>query len=160
MVSKQYYKQKLQIHNFTIYINNNKDVHCYVWYEADGTVSSNEFTTCITDFIEKIAAGLEKVILISDGCAYQNKNKVLVSALAFYTTLHRKTTIEQIILEKGHTMMEVDSVHSSLEFYFKPPIFTPAESYIINHVDNSFFKDFFSKQFFIQKARKKQAMLQ
>nr|CAH7749532.1 unnamed protein product [Callosobruchus chinensis] len=77
LVSKQYYKQKLQLHNFTIYINNNKDVHCYVWHESDGNVTSNEFTTCLIDFLAKFT-DREKIVIISDGCCYQNKNKVLV----------------------------------------------------------------------------------
>ncbi|KAJ8968025.1 hypothetical protein NQ314_002516 [Rhamnusium bicolor] len=70
--------------------------------------------------------------------------EVLVSALADYTASNPGTKIEQIILEEGHTMMEVD-LHSSLEHYFKAPIFTPAEyvsrmrqarfkqPYVVNH---------------------------
>jgi hypothetical protein len=62
--------------------------------------------------------------------------------------------IEQIILEKGHTMMEVDSVHSSLEKQFKAPIFTPSDyisrmsqarpsqPYIVHHLDFTFFQNY------------------
>lgn len=156
LVSKQYYSQKLQVHNFSIYVSNTKDVHLYVWHEGDGKVSSNEFTTCIIDFIKKNLK-YKKVILISDGCAYQNKNRILGSALS---DLSKKENIEieQIILEKGHTMMEVDSVHSTLERLFTPPIYTPAQyvnkmeaarnsnmnkrPYIINHLDHTFFKNY------------------
>lgn len=152
LVSQQYYKKKLQIHNFTIYVNNNKDVHCYVWNESDGQQSSNEFASCILDFLEN-SKNFEKVILISDGCAYQNKNRILCSALSNFS-IKNKIEVEQIILEKGHTMMEVDSVHSTLEHCFKPPIYTPADyvsrmrqarrkqPYLIHHVDFSFFKNY------------------
>ncbi|KAF2902667.1 hypothetical protein ILUMI_03520 [Ignelater luminosus] len=46
----------------------------------------------------------KKIVLISDGCAYQNKNKVLSSALADLTKV-TDIEIQQIILENGHTMM-------------------------------------------------------
>ena len=49
---------------------------------------------------------------------YPNKNKILVQS---------GLEIEQIILEKGHTMMEVDSVHSTLERMFNPPIYSPSD---------------------------------
>jgi hypothetical protein len=63
--------------------------------------------------------------LISDGCAYQNKNKVLASALS---DLAWKINIEikKIILDKRHAMMEVNSVHSTFGRLFKPPTYVPA----------------------------------
>lgn len=36
-------------------------------------------------------------------------------------------TVEQIFLQKGHTMMEADNVHLVLEHYFKPPIYYPSD---------------------------------
>ncbi|CAG4955076.1 unnamed protein product [Parnassius apollo] len=36
-------------------------------------------------------------------------------------------SVEQLYLEKGHTMMEVDSVHSTIEQYIKPPIYAPSD---------------------------------
>lgn len=53
-------------------------------------------------------------ILWSDGCCYQNKNAVLSSALWKFAEDH-KISIEQKYLTKGHTQMECDSVHSSIE---------------------------------------------
>lgn len=108
LVSVQYYKPKLQIHNQSIYIINNKDVHLYVWHEGDGGVTANEFTSCLIHFITS-QLNYKKIIIISDECSYHNKNKVMSSALL---KLSKETglEIEQIILEKGHTMMQVDSV--------------------------------------------------
>lgn len=88
-----------------------------------------------------------------DGCGYQNRNKVLSSALADLSRL-KSVDFLQIILEKGHTMMEVDSVHSTLENCFTPPLYSPADyitcarkarprqPYIIRHVDYKFFKNY------------------
>lgn len=126
--SAVYYKQKLQIHNFTVFALNNKNVDLYVWHESNGGVSANEFTTCIVEFIKitKEHQNYNHITLISDGCGYQNRNKVLSSAL-LKLSQELNITIEQLILERGHTMMEADAVHSSLEAYFKPPIYAPSD---------------------------------
>ncbi|CAH1101634.1 unnamed protein product [Psylliodes chrysocephalus] len=64
---------------------------------------------------------MQKMTLISDGCGYQNRNRVVNSVLRDFAVQHN-VTIEQIYLTKGHTMMEVDSVHATLEQLFYPPI--------------------------------------
>lgn len=153
LVSEQYYKQKLALHNFTFYIKNTKDVHLYVWHEGEGGVNSNNITSCIIHFLQNCCTLHKKVVLISDGCTYQNRNKVLCSALANFAR-SKKIEIEQLILERGHTMMEVDSVHSTLENVFNPPICAPSDyisrmscarpsqPYKINLLDYKFFKDY------------------
>lgn len=73
--SAMFYKQKLQLHNFTIYKLNDHDVTLYVWNESDGNVTANEFTTCIINYIDNLPSEVSEVVLISDGCNYQNKIK-------------------------------------------------------------------------------------
>ncbi|KAF0745895.1 Uncharacterized protein FWK35_00030429, partial [Aphis craccivora] len=79
--SAMYYKQKLQVHNFTIYRLHDHDVTLYVWHESNGHVTANEFTSCIIDYISNLSTEVKEVTLISDGCNYQNRNKTLSSAL-------------------------------------------------------------------------------
>ncbi|CAG9828328.1 unnamed protein product [Diabrotica balteata] len=124
--SRMFYKQKLQLHNFTIFVLNNKDVSLYVWHESNGGVSSNEFTSCIVDFLSSKLDIYKKFTIISDGCNYQNRNKVLASALSDLA-IQKNILIQQLFLEKGHTMMECDSVHATLEKYFVPPINSPSD---------------------------------
>ena len=112
--SAAYYKLKLQIHNFTVYRINDSNVQLFVWHEGEGGVSSNEFVSCIVSYISSLPATVTKIIIISDGCCYQNRNKSLSSSLSDIA-MQRNITIEQIILEKGHTMNAADSVHSTLE---------------------------------------------
>lgn len=154
LASSSYYKLKLQLHNFTIYALNNKEVSLYVWDESNGGVSSNEFASCIIDYLTgKLNGSIKTLILISDGCNYQNRNKCLASVLSDFAVQH-KVTVHQLILEKGHTMMEADSVHSALEHYFYPPIYAPSEyiarmrmarrelPYNIKFLDYKFFKKY------------------
>ncbi len=154
LASAVYYKRKLQVHNLTIYRLNDSAVHLYVWHEADGGVTSNEFTSCISDYIRMLPATVTRVILISDGCAYQNRNRVLASCLRDIS-LQGNRVIEQLYLEKGHTMMEADSVHSTLDKLFKSAvIYTPSDytclmqqarpqkPYVVKAVDFKFFSNF------------------
>lgn len=126
LASALYYKLKLQCHNFTVYECRTKKVTLYFWHEADGGVSANEFTSCLVDYVLNLPTETERVIIISDGCGHQNRNRILSSALS---DLSQRTNmiIEQLYLEKGHTMMEVDSVHSTIEQYIKPPIYAPSD---------------------------------
>ena len=151
-----YYKQKLQIHNFTVYSLNDKRVNLYVWHEANGNVTSNEFTSCIVDYIKSNVQNkplIKHVVLISDGCGYQNRNKVLSSTLLKLAS-DLQIVIEQLIFKRGHTMMEADAVHLSLEAYFKPPIYAPSDyitrmrqarmnhPYEVHNIDYTFFLNY------------------
>ncbi len=130
MASAIYYKRKIQMHNLTFFRLNDGDVQLYVWDESQGGVSCNEFTSCIVDYISMLPAEVSRVILISDGCAYQNRNKVLSSALRDLSRSNNKI-IEQLILERGHTMMEADAVHAQLGRFFKSAIIYAPSDYII-----------------------------
>ena len=153
LASAIYYKMKLQIHNFTVYELNNGDVTLYVWHEANGGVTGNEFTSCIVDYLSNIGQSYKHIVLISDGCTYQNRNKILSSALSDLAQ-RKNITIEQLYLEKGHTQMEADSVHATLEHYFKAPIYAPCDytslmrkarpqhPYTVKDLDYTFFRDF------------------
>uniref|UniRef100_A0A1Y1JYK3 Uncharacterized protein n=1 Tax=Photinus pyralis TaxID=7054 RepID=A0A1Y1JYK3_PHOPY len=116
-VSSLYYKKKLIVHNFTIYNIKTKEAFCFIWNETEGSVGANEFTTIICNFIRKESTNLiegEEIILYSDGCAGQNRNSVLSNALLYIAT-EKKITIVQKYLERVHTQMEADSIHSSIE---------------------------------------------
>lgn len=121
-VSSLYYKTKLIVHNFTIYDIKRHQGYCYLWNESEGSITSNEFTSIIVHFLEgHINTYLPpeghkdiNIILWSDGCGYQNRNVTLSNGL-FNFAMDKGVTIIQKYLQKGHTQMEVDSVHSVIE---------------------------------------------
>ena len=152
--SALYYRTKLCVHNFTIFNCVTKDVVCYVWHEAEGGLTANEFASCIVDYLSSDIKA-KHFILYSDGCTYQNRNATLTRALTFFSQTYGKE-IEQKFLEKGHTQMEADSVHSTIERYItNKEIYCPADyvshiksarlhptPYKVKYLDFSFFKDF------------------
>ena len=94
------------------------------------------------------------VILYRDGCCYQNRNVTLSNALIHFAVSRRKTIFKKFIA-KGHTWMEVQSVHSATEGKLRGRhIFWPAEyidvitaarrdhPYEVKQVDHTFFRDF------------------
>ena len=157
LASAVYYRTKLSCHNFTVFNVHTKDTICYFWHEAQGRLTANSFASCIYDYLEnEIKDDVDTVILYSDGCPYQNRNVTLANALCHFA----KKTILQKYLFKGHTQMEVDSVHSAIERKLKKKqIYSPAgfvtvieearlaNSYKVKYVDHKFFSDFSTKNY-------------
>lgn len=113
--SAVYYRTKLCCHNFTVMNVVSKHVMSYWFSEVDTDLTASSFASCLTDYIDKYCENeKEKVIVFSDGCTYQNRNAVMANAL-LSLSVRKKIIIEQKYLEKGHTQMECDSVHSSIE---------------------------------------------
>lgn len=164
-VSSLYYRTKLQVHNLVFYNIKNQKAYCFLWNEVEGGLGAEEFASIWTYFIEKkVLCGNEnpgKLIFYSDGCTYQNRNCVMSNAL-LNIAIKQNIMIEQKILEIGHTQMEADSVHSSIERAIRNRnIDVPAEyisicktarkkpePYDVTYLDYSFFKNFKNVQFF------------
>ena len=93
--------------------------------------------------------------LWSDGCTYQNRNSLLSNGL-LSLAIQKKITIYQKYLLKGHTQMECDSMHSTIERRLAnceinvpadyTQIFSSARisptPYRVNYLDHTFFKDY------------------
>lgn len=152
--SALYYRTKLKVHNFTIYNLKTQDGRCYLWDESEGGLSADEFATIIFNFVcEQI--GKKKIILYSDGCTYQNRNSVLANALLL-AAVKMDIEIFQKFLEKGHTQMECDSMHSTIERALKNrEIYIPSgyievcrtarknpKPYEVVELDHTYFKKF------------------
>ncbi|CAH2091941.1 unnamed protein product [Euphydryas editha] len=116
--SAVYYKTKLCCHNFTVYNMATNSVVCYWWHECEGELQASNFASCLTDYImEKVDKSIPLVIY-SDGCTSQNRNATMANAL-LDLSIKNNMQISQKYLEKGHTQMECDSVHSVIEIKLK-----------------------------------------
>lgn len=163
-VSALYYKMKLSTHNFTIYNLGTHDGYCYLWNETEGGLTSNEFGTIIYKFLESqlpLPEGKTKLILYSDGCAYQNRSATVANALLHFSCTN-KVTVEQKYLEVGHTQMEGDAMHSLIERRLKNvKINVPADyinvckqarkspaEYHVEYLEHTYFKNFEDHLFF------------
>lgn len=156
-------KTKLCCHNFTLMDLSTKAVMCYFWTEIDADLCANTFATCVVDYLENMnLTGIDKIILYSDGCTYQNRNTTLSCALLQFAVSHQ-IEIEQKFLEKGHTYMECDSVHATLGRQIKKREVYVLQKYVelieesrgnrnhpykVKYVDYHFFKDYSKLQYY------------
>lgn len=110
-----FYKQRLQVHNFTIFNVVTHQCTNYWWNETEGDLSASSFISCIIHHL-KLHCLLDSlpITIFSDGCGYQNRNQYLSNALSIFAIENNKI-IEQKYLEKGHTQMECDSAHALIE---------------------------------------------
>jgi hypothetical protein len=80
--SMLYYKSQLNVHNYTSFDLGSKTGYCYLWNETEGDMTSNEYSSIITDFLRKEIAKDKKTLVVwSDGGGYQNRNSFLSNAL-------------------------------------------------------------------------------
>lgn len=112
-----FYKRKLASFNFTIYEVATKQGHCFFWPEYEGNRGANEVATCIQKFIKSVPPEVTHLVLYSDCCPGQNRNSI-VATMFLSTIISPECNIDTIdykFLESGHTYMECDSMHATIE---------------------------------------------
>lgn len=129
LVSLMYYMRKLCFYNLSLYSLGNGKGSCYVWSEIDGNRGSSEISTCLWLYLQALPSTVEHVVLYSDACCGQNRNTITAACLLHaVSTLDNIKVIDHKFLESGHTHMEVDSMHSAIEFAKrKTQIFVPSQ---------------------------------
>lgn len=128
-VSCMYYSRKLNTYNLTIYsLKAPNHAVCYCWSETDGKIGSNETGTCLFKWLKNLPSAVDEVILYSDTCGGQNRNRHIAALLLHAVQTTHLKVIQQKFLERGHTYMEVDSMHSATEFAKQNvPVYSPRD---------------------------------
>lgn len=113
--SALYFKTKLTCHNFTVFNLTTRHCTCYWFTETAADLTASTFTSFVIDYLERHCLPKKlPIIIYSDGCTYQNRNVIMGNALLNFSLRHQ-VDITQKFLERGHTQMECDSVHSAIE---------------------------------------------
>ena len=100
----------------TVYSLGNSDAYCYIWNETLANRGSNEISSCVFDFFQKmVAKGVKSITTYSDNCSGQNRNRYFIAMLWYSHKILKLKTVKHKFLEKGHTQNENDSVHSTIE---------------------------------------------
>lgn len=125
-----FYRTKLHVRNMVFYNKKTHDAKCYVFDETEGNLSSDTFAYFHRRFLSETLVKpaynqVTEAIIWSDGCGYQNRNAVCSSSF-LHMAMARNITITQKYLVKGHTMMECDSIHATIERRLKNrDVYTP-----------------------------------
>lgn len=86
-----------------------------MWDETLGKKGANEIASYLFSFISKKASEGKKVIVIwSDNCAAQNKNRFLISMYLILSAMFGIRIIHRYLI-KGHTQNEADGMHARIE---------------------------------------------
>ncbi|KAL0832203.1 hypothetical protein ABMA28_001657 [Loxostege sticticalis] len=118
LVGQLYYSRKLCVYNLCMYeaaLPNN--AYCFAWTEVNGKRGSSEIGSILYHYLSKcVPHGVSEVCLYSDTCGGQNRNQFVTALLLFAVqNIEHLKQIEHKFLESGHSYMEVDSMHSSIE---------------------------------------------
>lgn len=119
-----YYSRQIYLFNFTVVEGssrtslNKENVFAYLWTEDVAAKSSNEICSalhhalCLLDL-----NGIKTVRLMADGCAGQNKNRMMVGMLMkwFSTAPGHIKRVELIYPVTGHSFMPPDRVFAYIE---------------------------------------------
>ena len=131
LVSELYYSRKLCCYNLTIYSLGDRQVVCHVWDETQCKRGSCEIATCLmknTLSVCKIGT-VKEIVYFSDSCGGQNRNQYVTASLLY--TLSQCSNLKAIchkFLVSGHSQMECDSVHSTIERAKKiTPVYVPSQ---------------------------------
>ncbi|KAL4721233.1 hypothetical protein ACJJTC_009545 [Scirpophaga incertulas] len=122
--------RKYPIYNFTIYNSLSGRGYCFLWHYQVAKRGANEIGSCVLNFIEtESQRGIKNFIFYSDGCAGQNKNRIIF-ALYLYLSKKYGVIIIHRYFETGHSQSEGDSMHSLIERAKKNhTIYTPDQMY-------------------------------
>lgn len=131
LVSELYYSRKLCCYNLTIYSLGDKNVVCHVWDESQAKRGSCEIATCLMKNTLSVCktSTVKEIVYFSDSCGGQNRNQYVTASLLY--TLSQAPQLERIshkFLVSGHSQMECDSVHSTIEGAKKiTPVYVPSQ---------------------------------
>lgn len=127
--SSFYYKRKLSVFNLTgtVCFPNSKEkiTYCAVWSEVHSGRSGNDIACALVKILTAIIKehpNTEHIILWSDSCVPQNKNRINSTALLHFINKNQGNikTITQKCSEPGHSLIqEVDCVHGVIDRHLK-----------------------------------------
>lgn len=118
--SVAFYLRQLSTFNLTIYDLTTKESLHNIWHEAMAHRGSNEINSCLLNFGLSLPTQIRHLIKYSDRCSGQNLN--INSIVADLFLLQQSSSLEVIdskFLVSGHTHMEVDTAHATIERFKK-----------------------------------------
>lgn len=91
-----------------------------MWSEKDGGRGANQIASCIFELIKTKEYGdIERLVFYSDACGSQNRNShvmaMFIVALENLESLRNVNTIDHRFMISGHSRLECDTDHSSIE---------------------------------------------
>lgn len=117
-----YYYNRYAVYNETVYEAGTRNAYCFIWGEAGGKRGCNEVCSVMFKYLTSIdeTGKFKDISLYCGSCSGQNKNRAVMAMLAYFLKFAKNLrSITITFLIPGHTYMQVDSVHGTIENYIK-----------------------------------------
>ncbi|MEM6612842.1 MAG: hypothetical protein AAF652_11440, partial [Cyanobacteria bacterium P01_C01_bin.72] len=110
-----FYCRMLWTYNFALHDCKTQDGIMHLWDETIAKRGSSEVCSCLQYTLNARKNNEENLILFSDGCCGQNRNKAMVSFLLSLIQNKVYKRIDHYFLIRGHTFLPNDRDFSSIE---------------------------------------------
>jgi len=102
---------------FTVYDSRKKGI-CFLWDKTQGKKGSAEIGTCLLKYLKSLPGEIEHVVFYADTSDGQNRNQNVFAVLLYaVNTVGNIKKIDLKFMESGHSYMEADSIHATIERY-------------------------------------------
>lgn len=112
-----FYSRMLWTYNFGLHDMKTGDGIMHLWSESEAGRGSSEVCSCLRDTLlrrHEIHQGID-LVLFSDGCSGQNKNKAMMNFLFQLAKEGVYRSIQHFFLYRGHTFLPNDRDFSHIE---------------------------------------------
>lgn len=114
--SDMFYMSQLSCYNLCINLADNKNSYMCLWHEGIAGRGGNEIASCLLNILNNInATNKKKIIIWSDNCASQNKNRMIVFLYVFLVAMGLYDSIEHKFLVSGHSFLQCDRDFALIE---------------------------------------------
>lgn len=113
--SDMFYLSQLSCYNLCINLADNKQSYMCLWHEGIAGRGGNEIASCLLRVLNMDVVNKKKLIIWSDNCAAQNKNRMMIFVYSFLISCGIFETIEHKFLVSGHSFLQCDRDFALIE---------------------------------------------
>ena len=113
--SDVFYCRQLWVYNFGIHDCVSDKGVMHLWDETTAKRGSSEVASCLHRCLSQRSTGAKHLVLFSDGCPGQNKNRIIATFLLKLVHDGQFEQIDHFFLVRGHTFLPNDRDFSVIE---------------------------------------------
>ncbi|XP_030751408.1 uncharacterized protein LOC115878937 [Sitophilus oryzae] len=112
---QMFYLRQLSCYNFGIHVGDTNKGLMHLWHEGITGRGGNEIASCVLKTLLSGFTKKQKLVVWSDNCVGQNKNKMLLFLWIYLVTKGYFQEINQEVLMSGHSILSCDRDFAHIE---------------------------------------------
>lgn len=113
--SDMFYLRQLSCYNFNVHLGDTNRSFMCMWNEGVGGRGANEIASCLLRVLNNNVTNKNHLVIWSDNCVGQNKNKMILFVLIFLVVHGVYDVVEHKFLISGHSFMASDRDFALIE---------------------------------------------